>query len=132
LVDVVIVEDDAEIRDVLRLLLKLDGRFRVMAEAADGATGIAALVDHEPAVVIVDLELPVLSGVEVIRAARAKFPETRVVVFSCYPDPLTLIEVLRLGADSYLDKATAWTDLIPTIAGLCGLPDTRHPADAAT
>jgi DNA-binding NarL/FixJ family response regulator len=113
---VVLVEDDEEVRDVLRLLFDLDARFEVVAEAADGLAGIEAVARHGPSVVILDMELPGATGPEVIVAA--------------YPDPFTLLDVLRLGADCYLDKATAWTDLIPTVAELCGLPSTGHPADA--
>jgi len=117
--EVVIVEDEEEIRDVLRLLLELDDRFRVVAEASDGLAGIDAVAAHRPAVVVVDMDLPKAAGPDVIRAARRSSPATRIVVFSCFPDPFTLLDVLRLGADSYLDKATAWVDLVPTLAELC-------------
>lgn len=127
---VVLVEDDEEVRDVLRLLFDLDARFEVVAEAADGLAGIEAVARHGPSVVILDMELPGATGPEVIVASRASSPATRLVIFSAYPDPFTLLDVLRLGADCYLDKATAWTDLIPTVAELCGLPSTGHPADA--
>ena len=130
MVDVVIVEDDEEIRDVLRLLFQLDDRFEVVGEAADGRTGIELIAHHRPAAVVLDLDLPEVSGPEVIPQVRASSPETRIVVFSCFPDPFTLVEVLRLGADCYLDKATAWLDLLPTVADLCGESDVRHPADA--
>jgi len=117
--DVVIVEDEDEIRDVLRLLFELDDRFRVVAEASDGVAGIEAVAAHRPAAVVVDMGLPKAAGPDVIRAARQSSPGTRIVVFSCFPDPFTLLDVLRLGADSYLDKATAWVDLLPTVAQLC-------------
>jgi hypothetical protein len=42
-------------------------------------------------------------------------------VFSAFPDPITLVSVLQAGADSYLDKATAWMDLLPTVAEVCDL-----------
>lgn len=119
---VVIVEDDREVRDLLVLLFELDGRFAPVVAAEDGRAGIDAVVEHRPDIVIVDLHLPEVAGPEVIRACRERAPETRVVVFSAFPDPFTLLEVLRLGADSYLDKATAWNELVPTAAELCALP----------
>jgi DNA-binding NarL/FixJ family response regulator len=128
--DVVLIEDEDEVRDVLRVLFDLDDRFRIVAEAADGLAGIEAVAAHRPHVVVLDMQLPGATGAEVIRASRTVSPETRVVIFSAYPDPFTLLEVLRLGADSYLDKATAWMDLLPTILELCGVPGTSHPADA--
>ena len=128
--DVVLIEDEDEVRDVLRVLFDLDDRFRVVAEAADGLQGIAAVAAHRPDVVVLDMQLPGATGAEVIRAARDASPGTRIVIFSSFPDPFTLLEVLRLGADSYLDKATAWMDLLPTILELCGVPGAGHPADA--
>ena len=128
--DVVLIEDEDEVRDVLRVLFDLDDRFRVVAEAADGLRGIAAVTAHQPDVVVVDMQLPGATGAEVIRATREASPRTRIVIFSSFPDPFTLLEVLRLGADSYLDKATAWMDLLPSILELCGIPGARHPSDA--
>ena len=128
--DVVLIEDEDEIRDVLRVLFDLDDRFRVVAEAADGLRGIAAVTAHQPDVVVLDMQLPGATGAEVIRAAHEASPGTRIVIFSSFPDPFTLLEVLRMGADSYLDKATAWMDLLPTILELCGVPGAGHPADA--
>lgn len=128
--DVVLIEDEDEIRDVLRVLFDLDERFRVVAEAADGLRGIAAVSARQPDVVVLDMQLPGATGAEVVRATRQASPRTRIVIFSAFPDPFTLLEVLRLGADSYLDKATAWMDLLPTILELCGIPGSGHPADA--
>ena len=129
-VDVVLIEDEEEVRDVLKVLFDLDDRFDVVAEAGDGLTGIDLVAAHQPAVVVLDMQLPGATGAEVIQAVRERSPETRIVIFSSFPDPFTLLEVLRLGADSYLDKATAWIDLLPTIAELVGLADSTHPADA--
>ena len=128
--EVVLIEDEDEVRDVLRVLFDLDDRFRVVAEAADGLQGIAAVAAHRPDVVVLDMQLPGATGAEVVRAARESSPNSRIVIFSSFPDPFTLLEVLRLGADSYLDKATAWMDLLPTILELCGVPGAGHPADA--
>ena len=120
--DVVLVEDDDDVRAILRLLFELDDRFRLVGEAADGLTGIEVISSSRPAVVVLDMELPGATGAEVITKSRVVSPHSRIVVFSAFPDPFTLVEVLRLGADTYLDKATAWMDLIPTIAELCALP----------
>ena len=128
--DVVLIEDEDEVRDVLRVLFDLDDRFRVVAEAADGLAGMDAVAAHRPDVVVLDMQLPGASGAEVVQAARTSSPETRIVIFSSFPDPFTLLEVLRLGADGYLDKATAWMDLLPSILQLCGIPGAGHPADA--
>src|SRR5689334_20840307 len=83
---VVLVEDDAEVRDLIAILFDLDGRFEVVAEAGDGEAGIEAVRTHRPAAVVLDLQMPVLPGTAAIAAMRAASPESRIVVFSAYPD----------------------------------------------
>jgi DNA-binding NarL/FixJ family response regulator len=114
-----VIDDDPEIRDLLQVLLELDERFDLAGVAADGVTGVALVADVKPSAVLVDLEMPGLDGLEVIRQVRERLPSTRIVVFSAFPDPFTLLEVLRCGADGYVDKATAWSGLLPTLAELC-------------
>jgi two-component system, NarL family, response regulator len=116
---VVLVEDDVEVRDLIAILFQLDGRFEVVAEAGDGASGIEAVLRHQPSAVVLDLHLPVLPGTAAIAAMRSGSPHTKIVVFSAFPDPFTLLDVLNHGADSYLDKASAWEELVPVVAELC-------------
>ena len=117
----VLVEDDDEVRDLIELLFELDGRFTVVATIGDGQAGVDAVRLHRPTAVVLDLHLPTVSGAAAISAMRHDSPESRIVVFSAFPDPFTLLDVLGHGADSYLDKATAWNELIPVVAELCGL-----------
>jgi len=118
---VVLVEDEEAVRALLRWHLQDDGRFEVVGESADGAQGIELIAALKPSIVILDLQLPGVDGLEAIPAIREVSPATRIVVFSAFPDPYTLLDVLRLGADSYLDKATAWKELLPTVVALCEL-----------
>jgi DNA-binding NarL/FixJ family response regulator len=118
---VVLVEDDDEVRDLIQLLFELDGRFDVADAVDDGQAGIDAVRRHRPSAVVLDLHLPTISGIEAIGAMRHSSPESRIVVFSSFPDPFTLLDVLGHGADSYLDKATAWNELVPVVAELCRL-----------
>ena len=124
---VVVIEDDDEVLGLLEVLFELDGRFEVVGTAASGDTGAAMVADLQPDVVILDLELPRVSGLSTLPVLRATAPDTRVVVFSAFADPMTLVDVLQLGADDYLDKATTWSELLPTIAALFE-QDTRRTA----
>ena len=110
-------------RDLIAVLFELDGRFEVVAEAGDGSSGIEAVRRHQPSAVVLDLHLPVLPGTAAIAAMRSASPNTRIVVFSAFPDPFTLLDVLHHGADSYLDKASAWEELVPVVAELCDLAE---------
>ncbi|HVM51856.1 MAG TPA: response regulator transcription factor [Acidimicrobiales bacterium] len=114
-----IVEDDEEIRSLLELMLEHDDRFEHVGSAADGHAGVALVGELQPDVAVLDLELPGLGGLDAIGLIGTRAPRTKIVVFSGFADPLTLIDVLRLGADAYLDKASAWSELLPTMAALC-------------
>ena len=69
-----------------------------------------------------DLQLPGMGGLTALPLIRRRAPATRIVVFSAFPDPYTLVDVLQLGADGYLNKGTTWQELVPTLAALCQLP----------
>lgn len=116
---IVIVEDDEDIRLLVETQADLDGRFDVVGSVGDGEAGLAVVSRTTPDAVILDLELPKLDGLALIGLIRATSPPTRIVVFSAFPDPYTLLDVLRMGADSYLDKAAAWAELLPTVAAVC-------------
>lgn len=114
----VIVDDDEDVRDLLALMFDLDERFELVGVAADGQGGIDTVCRVVPDVVVVDLELPGVDGLAVVDFVNGLELDIRVVVFSAYPDPFTLIEVLRHGAHGYLNKANAWAELLPMVAGL--------------
>lgn len=112
------IDDDLDVRDLLEVLFDLDERFELVGSAADGPSGIDLVRDLVPDAVVVDLELPGIDGLSVIEAVRSLALDIRVIVFSAFPDPFTLFDVLQRGADGYLNKATAWSELLPTLAGL--------------
>src|SRR5688500_2707368 len=99
----VIVEDDDDVCALVELLVEMDPRFEVVGIAAVGETGVALVRDERPDAVILDLELPRLSGLDAIPRMHREAPESKIVVFSSFPDPFTLMDVLRNGADGYLD-----------------------------
>jgi DNA-binding NarL/FixJ family response regulator len=124
-IGVLLIADDGDLVAALSILFDLDERFTVSAtvdDIGDAATGW-------PDVVVVDLDIAD-GGPDLVRDLRLRAPEVKLVAISSFPDPVTLLGVLVRGADAYLDRATAWTDLIPTVCELCGLPGSRHPADA--
>jgi DNA-binding response OmpR family regulator len=117
---IVVIEDDDEVRSLLELMIELDERFVLAGIAVDGHAGVAMVDELLPDAVVLDLEMPGLSGLDVIVVIGQHAPQhIPIVVFSAFPDPITLIDVLRLGADAYLDKATAWSELLPTLAAVC-------------
>lgn len=114
---VVIVDDHPMIRSALRALLEGTGRFQVVAERSTGNSGLAAVRDLKPNLLILDLEVPVLGGMEVIRRLRAARMQMPILVVSAADETSNGIRVLRMGANGYVHKGTP-LDEVATAAAL--------------
>src|SRR5438045_6828023 len=79
---VVVADDFADMRHLVRLTLERSGRFQIVGEAANGAEAIALAKDLEPDILLLDLSMPVLSGMEALPRIREASPDTKVVVLS--------------------------------------------------
>src|SRR5262249_25981484 len=102
-----IIADDHEIvRRGLRGILEADGLCQVVAEAADGLTAAQLVEKLKPGVLILDLNMPRLHGIEVLRQARTSSPGTRVIILSMHDDEPYVIEALRAGAMAYILKGS--------------------------
>lgn len=100
---VLIADDHALFRDGLRSLLEARG-VTVVAEARDGAEAIAFARLHLPDIVLMDLFMPVTSGLEATRVISAELPQVRVVVLTASEDDANLFEAVKSGAQGYLTK----------------------------
>ena len=118
LIRVVVVDDDQDVLDLIDTMFEIDDRFELVAVATTARSGLDAVRSHVPDVAVVDLELPDESGLVLLDQIRAMALDVRTLVFSAFPDPFTLVDVLRRGADGYLDKAHTWSELLPTILTL--------------
>ena len=108
MISVVLVDDQDLVRAGLRALLAHDDGIRVVAEAADGRRGVDSVVRSRPHVVLMDLRMPVMDGIEATRAIRAddRLDGTRVVVLTTFDDDEEVVEAIRAGAVGYLMKDT--------------------------
>ncbi len=104
---VLLVDDHAVVREGYRRLLEATGDIAVVAEAASGEAAYAAFTDQVPDVVIMDISLPGISGLEALRRIRAREPTARVLIFSMYADPIFVTRAFDGGALGYLTKASA-------------------------
>ena len=111
-----LIADDHEIvRRGLRGILEQEGLAKVVAEAADGLAAAQLVAQHRPTLLILDLNLPRLHGLEVLRQVRASSPSTRVVVLSMHNDEPYVIEALRHGAMAYLLKGSESREIIQAL-----------------
>lgn len=110
---VILVDDQDLVRAGLRALLARDDSIRVVAEATDGRRGVEAARTHKPDVVLMDLRMPVMDGIEATRiiSADERLADTHVVVLTTFDDDVDIVEAIRAGAIGYLLKDTPRDDL---------------------
>lgn len=102
---ILLVDDQALFREALRTLLALQPDFEIVAEAENGERALALAKVHRPDVVLMDLRMPVLGGVEATRRLLQVHPTARVVVLTTFDEDEEVFEALRAGALGYLLKA---------------------------
>ena len=110
---VLVIDDDENLRDTVALMLEKEG-FRAMV-AADGRTGYEQTLMHRPDLVLVDLRLPGMSGVEVCKQLRAAFVTTPIIVLSAVGDEIDKVLLLEIGADDYVVKPFGTRELVARI-----------------
>jgi DNA-binding NarL/FixJ family response regulator len=101
---VLLVEDHQVVREGLRALLQAEPDIAVAGEAADGREALRGIAETSPDVVLMDVGLPGLNGIEAIRVIRAAHPNLPVLVLSMYDDAQTVDRALRAGAKGYVLK----------------------------
>ncbi len=122
---VVVADDTYAIRAAVRATLELDGRFEVVGEASNGAEAVQLSLSLKPEAICLDLAMPVMDGLQALPEIRSGSPNTRIVVLSGFDAADMSDEVLRRGADAYLEKGVALREMASLLATLC-----RHPAIA--
>jgi NarL family two-component system response regulator LiaR len=128
---VLIADDHAIVRQGLRTFLELQEDIEVVGDAADGEAALAGVQRHEPDVVLMDLVMPNLGGVEAIRRLRELRPETRVLVLTSFLDDEKLFPAVRAGAAGYLLKDIEPAELVRAIRTVADGEALLHPAVAA-
>src|SRR5262245_49943521 len=98
---VLVADDHAVVREGLSRLIDDQPDLQVVAEAADGEAAVAAAVQHEPHVVVLDMRMPGLGGVAAVRRLRERCPSARVLVLSMYEDAGYVRAALAAGAHGY-------------------------------
>ena len=112
---VLLVDDQRLMRDGLRTLLELEPDMTVAGEAADGEEALVRFRDTRPDVVLMDVRIPGMDGVEATRRLRAMDPEAKVIILTTFDDDEYVFEGLRAGAVGYLLKALSGEELADAI-----------------
>jgi DNA-binding NarL/FixJ family response regulator len=114
-IDVLVVDDQALFREGVVTLLSAQEGVRVVGEAADGREALAKVAELAPAVVLMDLRMPGLGGVEATRQISAQHPGVKVIVLTTFDDDDDVFEALRAGAVGYLLKDVSSDELARAI-----------------
>lgn len=112
---VVLADDHHVVREGLRALLEAEPDLTVAGEAADGLTAVHLVERVKPDVLVVDVMMPALNGLEVTRQVVRRSPDTRVIVLSMYSDESYVMEALKNGAAGYVLKSSTRSDLVQAI-----------------
>lgn len=110
-----IVDDQPLIRRGLAMMLAAEPGIEVVGQAANGIEAVESALASAPDVVVMDLQMPLMSGVVATREITAKLPGTRVVVLTTYDDDELVFEAIRAGAQAYLLKDAAEAEVLETI-----------------
>jgi len=119
-VTVLIVDDSAQFRVLLRDLVAAESDLQVVGEAADGAEAIHLALELRPDIMLLDLVMPQINGLEVLKRIKAERPEIKVIIVTMHTEEAYRQAAEASGADAFLLKKTLGTALVPTIHRLRG------------
>jgi DNA-binding NarL/FixJ family response regulator len=112
---VLIVDDHTLVRDGIRSLLALTADIEVVGEAANGKESLEKIKELAPDVVLMDLAMPIMSGLEATHRIRREFPGTRVLALTQYDDSEYIIPIIEAGARGFVTKMGAFSELASAI-----------------
>jgi DNA-binding NarL/FixJ family response regulator len=114
---ILICDDQDIVRDGLKLLLKLERDIEIMGVARDGAEAVELTLKAHPDLVLMDLKMPIMNGVEATREIKNRLPEVKVLVLTTYATDEWVLDAVRAGASGYLLKDASREELLKAIRG---------------
>lgn len=114
-IKVAIVEDDSKIRESLKLILNGSQGYNCIAVYEDAESALYDLPNRNPDVVLMDINLPKMSGIECVRLIKQKLPEILIIMLTMYQNPQKIFNSLQAGAVGYLLKSSSPVDILQAI-----------------
>jgi RNA polymerase sigma factor (sigma-70 family) len=129
-INVLIVDDHAIVRDGICSLLALAGDMEVVGEAANGREGLEKARQLLPDVILMDMAMPIMGGLEAIRRIRKEFSEIKILILTQYDDKDHVFPVIQAGANGFVSKTAASSELISGIRAIFAGESYLSPAIA--
>jgi len=132
MIRILLVDDHAILRDGLRALLSYYPDVEVVGEAEDGLQAVECVERLSPDIVLMDIAMPVMNGLEATRRIRQKHPDTRVLILTQYEDQPYVLPLLRAGVSGYVLKRALGTDLINAVRAVARGESFLYPSVTTT
>ena len=116
---VLVVDDHTIVRDGICALLALAGDIEVVGEAANGSEALKMVKELRPDVVVMDIAMPIMDGMEATRRVHKEFPGTSVLVLTQYDDKEYVFPIIEAGASGFISKVAASSELVSGIRSVC-------------
>ncbi len=114
-ITLILADDHTMVRSGLRMLLETQSDMRIVGEAENGAEAVGLVMSLKPDVVLMDVQMPDMNGIEAAREIKKMMPETAVLALTIYEDDQYFFEMLKAGASGYVPKRAAPDDLVNAI-----------------
>lgn len=115
-VRIVVVDDHRFMRELISTMLaRQHGRYKVVAEHGDAHTAIRACEELSPDLLILDINLPDLSGIDAVPHIKKRAPKTRILLCTAFVTDDRVVDALRCGADGFVEKTNTWKDFVEAI-----------------
>jgi DNA-binding NarL/FixJ family response regulator len=122
MIRILLAEDHPTLRESLRRKIELEPDLQVVGEASDGLEAVDLAILFEPDLVLMNLVMPVIDGIEATRRIKAQRPEVKVLALSIHEDRSIMSAVFLAGADGYLVKLGQGDQIVAAIRATCGRP----------
>ena len=116
---ILLVDDSKEFRDLLRILLARNPRFEIVGEAENGVVAIEMTKEYRPDVVLLDVAMPKMDGLQALPGIREAAPSTKVVMLSAFSATQMAEVTTDRGAHAYLEKGELYAKMADTIIEVC-------------
>ena len=115
MINVILIDDQQIIREGLKMLLSLDDDINIVAEGTDGSEALELIEKYSPDVLLMDIRMPIMNGVEATKLVKEKYPDIKILILTTFNDNDYIFDSLKNGANGYLLKDAGSDEIIDAI-----------------